>query len=258
MWECQNEERRTKETCLNFNLKQTKQKKAAFGEHCCEVQCHLAFHVLSCYHVLSFMTCMDLLSRTWPVPESTSNMEYQKLFTVHTPHSLKTLNGYSWYCDHHCHRCCLYTSVSYRYATQKQKAWLILGDQLFHHFRGTVFLSHWMTRYCISCIQWPFFVVIFKQFMCNWDRMFPAQHKTVQCHYQQLIRWHGLSLTQNNVKDELKNWTPIFLCNRLDVALKTLGSSWLELARPQPNMGACHFSHIALISCWSNSSRLVS
>lgn len=30
-----------------------------------EVQCCLAFRVLSCYHVLSFMTCTDLQRRTW-------------------------------------------------------------------------------------------------------------------------------------------------------------------------------------------------
>lgn len=34
-------------------------------KHYNEVQCHLAFHVLSCYHVMSFMPCMDLQRRTW-------------------------------------------------------------------------------------------------------------------------------------------------------------------------------------------------
>lgn len=33
-------------------------------KHYNEVQCHLAFHVLSCYHVMSFMPCMDLQRRT--------------------------------------------------------------------------------------------------------------------------------------------------------------------------------------------------
>lgn len=39
-------------------------------KHYSEVQCHLAFHVLSCYHVMSFMPCMDLQRRTWWAPYS--------------------------------------------------------------------------------------------------------------------------------------------------------------------------------------------
>lgn len=34
-------------------------------KHYNEAQCHLTFYVLSCYHVMSFMPCMDLQHRTW-------------------------------------------------------------------------------------------------------------------------------------------------------------------------------------------------
>lgn len=99
MWECQRDQN-TKENKRNVFWFVTWGKWAAEGgkktrqqpifwrrRRYSEVQFHLAFHVLSCYHVLSFMTCMDLLSRTWWAPKKHSYMEYRKLFTVHTPHS---------------------------------------------------------------------------------------------------------------------------------------------------------------------------
>lgn len=158
------------------------------------------------------MTCMDLLSRTCPVPESTSNMEYQKLFTVHTPHSLKTLNCSSWYCDHHCHCCCLYTSVSYCYTTQKQKAWLILGDQLFHHFRGTVFvplddsLLYFMYSVAFLC--------------CYFQTVYVQLRQNVPCSTQNgavpLPAADQMACTVSNPK-QCESWTEeldsIFLCN---------------------------------------------
>lgn len=37
--------------------------------------------------------------------------------------------------------------------------------------------------------------------------MFPVQHNMVQCHYQQLICWHILSLPRNNVKGVKEDWS---------------------------------------------------
>lgn len=71
---------RTKEPRSIYNLRQLSNRgyktrpRLIFWKrkHYNEAQCHLAFRVLSCYHVMSFMPCMDLQHRTWWAPESSS------------------------------------------------------------------------------------------------------------------------------------------------------------------------------------------
>lgn len=67
---------RTKEPRSIYNLRQLSKRgyksrrRLIFGKRkrYIEAQCHLAFRMLSCYHVMSFMPCMDLQRRTWWAP----------------------------------------------------------------------------------------------------------------------------------------------------------------------------------------------
>lgn len=83
MWEQQEGQMRTNKTQMRtkesrsiYNLRQLSNRgyktrpRLIFWKrkHYNEAQCHLAFRVLSCYHVMSFIPCMDLQRRTWWAP----------------------------------------------------------------------------------------------------------------------------------------------------------------------------------------------
>ncbi len=85
--------------------------------------------------------------------------------------------------------------------------------------------------------------------------MFPVQHETVQCHYQQLICWHILSLPRNNVKDVKNHWALLptafqsstVFSGFVDTGKLLLGATWpLPCYRGAPQ-GECQlsfFSHM--------------
>lgn len=102
---------------------------------------------------------------------------------------------------HHFHR---HWVISLCYS--EAKCLIYLGGSPFI-YRGTVCVP--LDVFCYYCISMYLvaFLCYYFRYMCNWGRMFPAQHKMVQCHYQQLICWHILSLPRNNVKDVKKDWS---------------------------------------------------
>lgn len=160
-----------------------------------EVQCHLAFLVLSCYHVLSFMTCMDLLSRTWWAPSSTPIWNTG----IFSHHHAQTLNCYPVIViitiivaihAHHFHYQWVISSCS-------SKANVIgLGDWL-SLFSEVLSVSHWMCfYYCIYMYLVAFLCCYFQTVYVQWRQNVSCSTWTVWCHYQQLIWWHMLSPKQ--------------------------------------------------------------
>lgn len=138
--------------------------------------------------------------------------------TLHSLHRhTQTSNCYSCYCDFHHHRCYPYASFS----LSMSHIVVLLRSKIFEWFRRLVLPS--FQRYCVCptrCLVLLYlhafsglsvlFFFFFKWYMCNWGRMFPVEHKMVQCHYQQLICWHKLSLARNNVKDAKQDWSLSF------------------------------------------------
>lgn len=131
--------------------------------------------------------------------------------TLHSSYRhTQTLNCYSCYCDYHYHRC--YSYASFSLSMIHIVVWL--GGKMFALFRRSALPSFQrycptgclVCYYCISMYLVAFLCYYFR-YMCNWGRMFPVQHEMVQCHYQQLICWHILSLPRNNVKGVKNHWS---------------------------------------------------
>lgn len=138
-------------------------------------------------------------------------LPYGILEPLYSPYRhAQTLNCYSCYCDWSVLLFILIIlaiSESLCCATQ-QNVWF--RRSVLHSLLKVLPVSHWMSSITVfPCIQWPFFVIVFNRCMCNWDRMFPVEHKVVHCHYQQLMCWFNyqmLSLPQNNVKHVNNDW----------------------------------------------------
>lgn len=131
--------------------------------------------------------------------------------TLHSSYRhTQTLNCYYCYCDYHYHRCYSYASFSlsmiHIVVRLRGKMFALFRRSALSSFQRYCPTGFLICYYCISMYLVAFLCYYFR-YMCNWGRMFPVQHEMVQCHYQQLICWHILSLPRNNVKGVKNHWS---------------------------------------------------